>query len=602
MKKLLHYASALLLAALPAFAQTYTVTPSATTYSGAGGNVTFTVALAYPADVSAVGFSAKPPGAAWKYVTTAGTNVPEVKPNADEVTDPAVPSSAFGFSYQTPPANSASFTFTLNLPAGLTGSQEVTFSGLYRVNGIRTDVTVASVTLTQAPEAPQIVNQPAAVAIASGQNATFTVSASGNPAPTFKWQYSANGTTGWADLANAGRVSGATSASLTITGALAADAGFYRAIATNGISPDATSSAALLTITQAPAIVTHPRSQAVSAGASLVLTVVASGSPAPAIQWKRGSTNLANDSRISGATGTTLTITNFQSGDVGSYSAVASNGIGSPATSNAASITLAPSGLSATHALVTSGGYVAGSTVTITNTVGFTGELASLRWSVLLPTGWTFNSAVNAGSPTVQPSAGDASMIDWIWATAPTSPATFTYTLNVPSGATGPQNIVALAEFTIGETPVQLVASSDPLTINQLTYHTADTNQNSKIDASELTRVIVLYNTRFTNPDTSKVRTGAYREAPTGTTTVDGFSTDPERDSSVTTVTLGRYHAADYNRNGRIEPAELTRLITLYNTRFTNPDSSRVRTGYYRIAPEGTSSVDGFATDAARAP
>jgi hypothetical protein len=258
--------------------------------------------------------------------------------------------------------------------------------------------------------------------------------------------------------------------------------------------------------------------------------------------------------------------------------------------------------LVATHALVTNGGYVAGSTVTITNTVGYTGELASLRWSVLLPSGWTFASAVNAGAPTVQPSVGDSSMIDWIWATAPASPATFTYTLNVPAGVTGPQTIVALAEFTVGETPIQLVASPDPLTVNQLTYHTADTNQNSKIDASELTRVIVLYNTRFTNPDTSKVRTGAYREAPVGTTTVDGFSTDTERDSTVTTVTLSRYHAADYNRNGRIEPAELTRLITLYNTRFTNPDTSRVRTGFYRIAPEGVSSVDGFATDAARAP
>ena len=143
MKKLLLLVSALVSAALSAHAQTYSVTPSSTTYTSAGGNLTFTVALAYPADASAVGFSAKPPGAAWKYVTTAGTNVPDVKPNADDVTDPAVASSTFDFSYQTPPANSSSFTFSLNLPAGLSGNQVLTFGGHYRVGGVRTDVTVA---------------------------------------------------------------------------------------------------------------------------------------------------------------------------------------------------------------------------------------------------------------------------------------------------------------------------------------------------------------------------------------------------------------------------------------------------------------------------
>ena len=92
-----------------------------------------------------------------------------------------------------------------------------------------------------APAAPAFTTQPTALVITSSQNASFSAAASGSPAPTFKWQKDA------VDISDGGRVSGATTSTLTITGALSTDAGSYRAVATNA-SGAVTSTAATLTV------------------------------------------------------------------------------------------------------------------------------------------------------------------------------------------------------------------------------------------------------------------------------------------------------------------------------------------------------------------
>ena len=373
----------------------------------------------------------------------------------------------------------------------------------------------------------------------------------------------------------------------------AADVGNY-AVAT------ATRSVTVTNVSGGPQITAQPSSQSVSSGGTLRLTVGVTGTAPFTYAWKKSGAALPSDSRITGAATATLTITNFQQSDAGSYTVEVSNSLGSPALSSSASITLAPAGLAATHALVTSGGYSPGGTVTITNTITYPGDVSSLRWSVLLPTGWSFNSAANVGTPTTQPTDGDIMVLDWIWASPPPSPATFTYTLNVPATTTSVGELVALAEFSVGETPYQILATPDPLVVPRLSYHSADTSQNWKIDPTELTRVIVLYNTRFTTVD-GKVRTGAYKLAPAGTTTADGFAANPDLDPAAIAPVFARHHTADYNKNGRIDPAELSRLIVLYNTRYTTVDG-KVRTGYYKPTPEGTTTVDGFTTDSTRAP
>jgi hypothetical protein len=95
---------------------------------------------------------------------------------------------------------------------------------------------------------PSITMQPANHTVTVGQNAQFTVAASGTPAPTYQWQVSTNGGLGWADLSNGSPYAGVTATTLTIVGASSDLSGNqYRAIATNAIGT-ATSSGATLTV------------------------------------------------------------------------------------------------------------------------------------------------------------------------------------------------------------------------------------------------------------------------------------------------------------------------------------------------------------------
>ena len=83
---------------------------------------------------------------------------------------------------------------------------------------------------------------------------TFTAAASGTPTPTVKWQVSSG--SGFTDLSNGGVYSGVTSPTLTVTGATVAMNGYqYRAVFTNGAAPDATTTAATLTVNAALGIV-----------------------------------------------------------------------------------------------------------------------------------------------------------------------------------------------------------------------------------------------------------------------------------------------------------------------------------------------------------
>ena len=83
--------------------------------------------------------------------------------------------------------------------------------------------------------APAITTQPANQAVNAGQNAAFTVAASGTPTPTYQWQVSVGGGA-FTNLTNGAPYSGVTTTTLAITGATAGLSGNqYRAIATNGV-------------------------------------------------------------------------------------------------------------------------------------------------------------------------------------------------------------------------------------------------------------------------------------------------------------------------------------------------------------------------------
>jgi hypothetical protein len=78
-----------------------------------------------------------------------------------------------------------------------------------------------------------------------------------------------------------------------------------------------------------PSILTQPQSQAVAVGANATFTAAVGGTPPLNYQWRRNGVNLA------GANGTTLTLTNVQLAQAGSYAVQVTNLYGSATSSNA---------------------------------------------------------------------------------------------------------------------------------------------------------------------------------------------------------------------------------------------------------------------------
>ena len=178
--------------------------------------------------------------------------------------------------------------------------------------------TNAVLTVNAANTLPVITTQPAASqTVAAGQAASFTVVATGVPAPTYQWNK--------AGVA----ISGATSATYTIAATAASDAATYTVTVTNSVG-SVTSTNAVLTVNTLPAITTQPAaSQTVTAGQAASFTVVATGIPTPTYQWKKGG------AVISGATSTTYTIAATAASDAATYTVTVTNSVGSVTSTNA---------------------------------------------------------------------------------------------------------------------------------------------------------------------------------------------------------------------------------------------------------------------------
>ncbi len=119
----------------------------------------------------------------------------------------------------------------------------------------------------------------------------------------------------------------------------------------SGASP-AISEPGRLTVHLGPAITSQPSSVTVAPGAQASFSAAASGLPAPTVQWEVSTDGGATFAPIEGASTDTLTIPVVTSADDGhSYRAVFSNGVGEPAVSAPALLTVsspaAPAGLAA---------------------------------------------------------------------------------------------------------------------------------------------------------------------------------------------------------------------------------------------------------------
>ncbi|WP_378945955.1 cadherin-like beta sandwich domain-containing protein [Mesorhizobium sp. ANAO-SY3R2] len=119
---------------------------------------------------------------------------------------------------------------------------------IYAWSGSTGGTVHATVTCTATATPPSITAQPSNSTTAAGANTTFSVTASN--ATSYQWQV--NTGSGFIDISNGAPYSGATTATLTITGATAGMNGYlYRVVATGLVTPNATSNSAALTVNAA---------------------------------------------------------------------------------------------------------------------------------------------------------------------------------------------------------------------------------------------------------------------------------------------------------------------------------------------------------------
>lgn len=160
---------------------------------------------------------------------------------------------------------------------------------------------------------PTITQQPKSTTVNVGSTVTLSVIATGSGDLNYQWRK------------DGVAVADGTDATLTIEEATQSDAGTYDVVISSG-NLSVTSSGATLTVSTAnaaPSITEQPENAEAQVGGTATLSVSATGTPAPAYQWRKDGT------AISGDTAAKLVISNVQTTDAGSYDVVVSNSVGS---------------------------------------------------------------------------------------------------------------------------------------------------------------------------------------------------------------------------------------------------------------------------------
>lgn len=183
--------------------------------------------------------------------------------------------------------------------------------------------------------APTIYSEPLSQTVPFGANVQMRVTVLANPAPNYHWKAGVIGSGVYTNLTDGGSISGSSSATLSISGAVNANMLDYIVVITNTLGGVTSSPPATLTVI-APAAAPTP--QVLYGGLTGRFHVnVASGLSAT-YHWRQNGVNLTDGGRISGSATPNLAINNLQGTDNGSYDLVIAL--------NSLSVTSAPSSLS----------------------------------------------------------------------------------------------------------------------------------------------------------------------------------------------------------------------------------------------------------------
>jgi hypothetical protein len=180
---------------------------------------------------------------------------------------------------------------------------------------------------------PVIVDAPVDVTNAVGGDATFTVTAFGQPPLHYQWQF--DGT----NLVKGTHVTGVTTNTLTLTDITTNEEGTYDIIVSNSFG--LTTNSAELVVVAAPLLLTSLTNEYAGLGSTVDFAVSAFGAtPFHYIWYKNGVTltNKADGGRISGATNDTLILTGATTNDDGTYEVTVTNTFG--VTNSSATLTV----------------------------------------------------------------------------------------------------------------------------------------------------------------------------------------------------------------------------------------------------------------------
>ena len=176
---------------------------------------------------------------------------------------------------------------------------------------------------------PVILRQPASQTVGSNTTVHFSVTALGAPALTYQWKKDG------VSLDDGGKVSGAATASLTVSNVESSDMAIYTVVIANAID-HVTSSPAALVIVGPPAITAQPVSQTVNLGSIVQFSVEAIGFPTPTYQWWWNGTNQV------GGNSPLLVLNNVAPAQAGTYSVNVANSAGTVVSINAVLTVFSP--------------------------------------------------------------------------------------------------------------------------------------------------------------------------------------------------------------------------------------------------------------------
>jgi hypothetical protein len=163
---------------------------------------------------------------------------------------------------------------------------------------------------------PTITKDPQSVKVPPGATLNLEVTVSGSPPLTYQWYIDDQ------------IIPGAVTSNFTLTNIQVTDSGNYTARVSNSFG-SATSQIAIVAVGLAPEIIHQPLGQIITLGEDVILTVEAIGSPPLSYQWRFNGIPLATPNA------STLEINNIQKANVGRYSVVVSNAVGSTTSADA---------------------------------------------------------------------------------------------------------------------------------------------------------------------------------------------------------------------------------------------------------------------------